>query len=46
MTPPIALMSIGGNPDRAPVVMKHNGDALLGDRDKLIRWQKWYKKAP
>lgn len=24
----------------------HNADALLSDRDRLIRWQKWYKKAP
>lgn len=44
MTQPVALMSIGGNPDRAPAVMKHNADALLNDRDKLIRWQKWYEK--
>ena len=44
MTPPAALMRIGGNPDMAPAVMKHNADALLGDRDKLIRWQKWYEK--
>ena len=50
MAEPAALMRIGGNPDRAPAVMKHNADALLGDRDRLIRWQKWYsasnKKAP
>ena len=43
-------MRIGGDPDKAPAVMKHNADALLDDRDKLIRWQKWYsasnKKAP
>ena len=44
MTPPVALMSIGGNPDRAPAVMKHNADALLSDRDKLIRWQNWHEK--
>lgn len=44
MTPPVALMSIGGNPERAPAVMKHNADALLNDRDRLIRWQKWYEK--
>lgn len=50
MTPPVALMAIGGNPDRAPAVMKHNGDELLYDRGRLIRWQEWYsernKKAP
>lgn len=50
MTAPVALMRIGGDPDKAPAVMKHNADALLDDRDKLIRWQKWYsasnKKAP
>ena len=47
MTEPVALMRIGGNPDRAPMVMKHNGDALLNDRGRLIRWQNWYKeKAP
>lgn len=44
MTPPVALMVIGGNPERAPIVMKHNGDALLNDRYRLIRWQKWYEK--
>ena len=44
MMQPVALMSIGGNHDRAPAVMKHNADALLSDRDKLIRWQKWYEK--
>lgn len=44
MKPPIALMAVGGNPDRAPSVMKHNGDALLNDRYRLIRWQKWYEK--
>ena len=44
MTPPVALMRIGGNPDRAPAVMKHNADALLNDRDKLTRWQKWYEE--
>ena len=46
MTAPVALMRIGGDPDRAPAVMKHNGDALLSDRDRLIRWQKWYKAKP
>ena len=50
MAAPVALMRIGGDPDRAPAVMKHNADALLDDRYKLIRWQKWYsasnKKAP
>lgn len=50
MTAPVALMRIGGDPDRAPEAIKHNADALLDDRDKLIRWQKWYsagnKKAP
>lgn len=44
MTPPVALMAVGGNPERAPAVMKHNADALLNDRDRLIRWQKWYEK--
>ena len=44
MTPPVALMAIGGNPERAPSVMKHNGGELLSDRDRLIRWQKWYEK--
>ena len=44
MTEPVALMRIGGNPDLVPAVMKHNADALLNDRDKLIRWQKWYEK--
>lgn len=44
MTSPVALMAIGGNPDRVPTVMKHNADALLNDRDRLIRWQKWYEK--
>lgn len=37
------------DPDAAPVVMKHNADALLGDRDRLIRLQQWYqaqKKKP
>ena len=46
MTAPVALMRIGGNPDKAPAVMKHNADALLDDRDKLIRWQAWYKGKP
>jgi len=44
MTHPVVLMRIGGDPDRAPGVMKHNAEALLSDRDKLIRWQKWYEK--
>ena len=44
MTPPVVLMRIGGDPERAPGVMKHNAEALLNDRDKLIRWQKWYNK--
>ena len=44
MTPPVALMAIGGDPERAPGVMKHNADVLLNDRDRLIRWQKWYEK--
>jgi hypothetical protein len=44
MAPPVVLMRIGGDPERAPGVMKHNGDALLSARDKLIRWQKWYEK--
>ena len=44
MMQPVALMSIGGNHDLAPAVMKHNADALLDDRDRLIRWQKWYEK--
>ena len=44
MTPPVALMRIGGNPDRAPAVMKHNADALMNDRNKLTRWQKWYEE--
>ena len=44
MVAPVALMAVGGNPDRAPSVMKHNGDALLNDRSRLIRWQKWYEK--
>ena len=50
MTAPVALMRIGGDPDKAPAVIRHNADALLDDRDKLIRWQKWHsdanKKAP
>ena len=33
MTPPVALMRIGGNPERAPSVMKHNAEALLSDAD-------------
>jgi len=44
MTPPAMLMRIGGNPERAAGVMKHNADVLKSDRDKLIRWQKWYEK--
>ena len=44
MTPPVALMATGGDPELAPVVFRHNADALLSDRDKLIRWQKWYEK--
>jgi len=44
MTPPVVLMRIGGDPERAPSVMKYNAEALLGDRGKLIRWQKWYGK--
>jgi len=50
MAAPVVLMRIGGDPDKAPAVIKHNADALLDDRDKLIRWQKWHsasnKKAP
>lgn len=26
----------------APDVMKHNGDVLLGDRDRVARWQAWW----
>ena len=43
MTAPVALMRIGGDPGIAPTVMKHNADALLNDRDRIIRWQKWYR---
>ena len=46
MEQPVVLMRIGGAPDRAPAVMKHNAAALLNDRDRLIRWQKWYSSAP
>ena len=28
----------------APAMFRHNADALLSDRDKLIRWQKLYKE--
>ena len=44
MTPPVALMRIDGDPQRAPVAIRHNAEALLSDRDRLIRWQKWYEK--
>lgn len=33
------------DPDKAPAVIKHNADALLDDRDKLIRWQRWYSAS-
>jgi len=40
-------MAIDGDPQRAPAAIRHNAEALLSDRDKLIRWQQWYKeKAP
>ena len=27
----------------APDVMKHNGDVLLDDRDRVARWQAWWR---
>lgn len=40
-------MATNGDPERAATVIKHNGEVLLKDRDRLERWQNWYKtKAP
>ena len=44
MTTPQPLMAIDGDPQRAPVAIRHNAEALLSDRDKLIRLQQWYEK--
>ena len=39
-------MAIDGDPQRAPVAIRHNAEALLSDRDMLIRWQNWHKEKP
>lgn len=31
------------DPDSAPNVLRYNGEICTGSRDKLIRWQEWYK---
>ena len=36
------LWQINGDPERAATVMQHNGEVLMGDRDRVYRWQKWW----
>ena len=42
MVPPAPLMRIE-SPEQAPEAIKHNAMELLGDRDRLIRFQEKFK---
>lgn len=42
MVPPSPLMRIE-SPEQAPEAIKHNAKELLGDRDRLIRFQEKFK---
>ncbi|UTC25966.1 putative outer membrane spanin subuint [Phage vB_KsaM-C1] len=42
-TPSAKLSTIGGNPDIAADVMRDNGKVLMYDRDRVSRWQQWWK---
>jgi hypothetical protein len=42
MVPPAPLISIE-SPEQAPEAIKHNARQLLGDRDRLIRFQEKFK---
>ena len=42
MVPPAPLMRIE-SPEQAPEAIKHNATELLGDRDRLIRFQEKFK---
>lgn len=42
MVPPSTLMRIE-SPEQAPEAIKHNARELLGDRDRLIRFQDKFK---
>ena len=42
MAPPAPLMRIE-SPEQAPEAIKHNARELLGDRDRLIRFQEKFK---
>lgn len=42
MVPPTLLMRIE-SPEQSPEAIKHNARELLGDRDRLIRFQEKFK---
>lgn len=43
LTPSGELWQINGDPERAATVIPHNGEVLMSDRDRVSRWQQWWK---
>lgn len=43
LVPPAEFRAVT-DAETAPDVLRWNGDAAVSARDKLIRWQEWYKK--
>nr|DAN87517.1 MAG TPA: hypothetical protein [Caudoviricetes sp.] len=37
------LKTTGGDPNIAADVMRDNGKVLMYDRDRVSRWQQWWK---